>query len=68
MNYAELLAWTGEGYENGLGDFLSRLLFYYHSCLKRCLTDGIDGLAAGTSEFCFSGILLRSGNIIFSII
>jgi phospho-N-acetylmuramoyl-pentapeptide-transferase len=66
-----LLAWTGEGMKNGLGWFYSSCYFYYHSSSNGAnLTDGIDGLAAGTSAISVLalGILLSFLEILFSLI
>jgi phospho-N-acetylmuramoyl-pentapeptide-transferase len=53
----------------GLGDFIPVVIFIITAVSNGAnLTDGIDGLAAGTSAICFSiGIFtFVSGNIIFS--
>jgi phospho-N-acetylmuramoyl-pentapeptide-transferase len=65
FDYAELLAWTGEGYEVGLGDFYPGSYFIITAVSNA--TDGIDGLSRYLSNLCFSiGIFtFVSGNIIF---
>jgi phospho-N-acetylmuramoyl-pentapeptide-transferase len=71
FDYAELLAWTGEGYEK-----LAWLIFIPFVIIiitavsnGANLTDGIDGLAAGTSAISVLALgifTFVSGNIIFS--
>jgi phospho-N-acetylmuramoyl-pentapeptide-transferase len=56
--------------KSGLGDFIPVVIFIITAVSNGAnLTDGIDGLAAGTS-ICFSigDFTFVSGNIIFSII
>jgi phospho-N-acetylmuramoyl-pentapeptide-transferase len=54
----------------GLGDFIPVVIFIITAVSNGAnLTDGIDGLAAGTSAICFSiGILRSSQEILFSLI
>jgi phospho-N-acetylmuramoyl-pentapeptide-transferase len=67
FDYAELLAWTGEGYEKWAWLILFQLLFYIIPSNGANLTDGIDGLAAGTSAVSVLALgTFVSGNIIFS--
>jgi phospho-N-acetylmuramoyl-pentapeptide-transferase len=71
FDYAELLAWTGEGYQK-----LAWLIFIPFVIIiitavsnGANLTDGIDGLAAGTSAISVLALgifTFVSGNIIFS--
>ena len=71
FDYAEILAWTGEGYEKWAWlIFIPFVIFIITAVSNGAnLTDGIDGLAAGTSAI--SVLVLGiftfvSGNIIFS--
>ena len=71
FDYAELLAWTGEGYENWAWLVFIPIVIFIITAVSNGanLTDGIDGLAAGTSAISVValGILtFVSGNIIFS--
>jgi phospho-N-acetylmuramoyl-pentapeptide-transferase len=66
--YAELLAWTGEDM-SGLGFFYPGSYFIITAVSNGAnLTDGIDGLAAGTSAISVLalGILRSSQEILFS--
>ncbi len=71
FDYAELLAWTGEGYENWAWlIFIPMVIFIITAVSNGAnLTDGIDGLAAGTSAVSVIALgifTFVSGNIIFS--
>jgi len=71
FDYAELLAWTGEGYEKWAWlIFIPFVIFIITAVSNGAnLTDGIDGLAAGTSAisvFALAIFTFVSGNIIFS--
>ena len=71
FDYAELLAWTGDGYENlAWLVFIPIVIFIVTAVSNGAnLTDGIDGLAAGTSAISVLALgifTFVSGNIIFS--
>ena len=71
FDYAELLAWTGEGYEKWSWlIFIPFVIFIITAVSNGAnLTDGIDGLAAGTSAISVLALAIFtfvSGNIIFS--
>lgn len=71
FDYAELLAWTGKGYENYAWLIFIPVVIFIITAVSNGanLTDGIDGLAAGTSAISVLtlGIFTWvSGNIIFS--
>jgi phospho-N-acetylmuramoyl-pentapeptide-transferase len=71
FDYAELLAWTGEGYEKWAWlVFIPVVIFIITAVSNGAnLTDGIDGLAAGTSAISVLALgifTFVSGNIIFS--
>lgn len=71
FDYAELLAWTGEGYEKWAWlIFIPMVIFIITAVSNGAnLTDGIDGLAAGTSAVSVLALgifTFVSGNIIFS--
>jgi phospho-N-acetylmuramoyl-pentapeptide-transferase len=71
FDYAELLAWTGEGYESWAWlIFIPMVIFIITAVSNGAnLTDGIDGLAAGTSAVSVLALgifTFVSGNIIFS--
>jgi len=71
FDYAEVLAWTGEGYQNWAWLIFIPVVIFIITAVSNGanLTDGIDGLAAGTSAVSVLalGILtFLSGNIIFS--
>jgi phospho-N-acetylmuramoyl-pentapeptide-transferase len=69
--YAEVLAWTGDGYQKWAWLIFIPVVIFIITAVSNGanLTDGIDGLAAGTSAVSVLalGILtFLSGNIIFS--
>ncbi|MSP85164.1 MAG: phospho-N-acetylmuramoyl-pentapeptide-transferase [Flavobacteriaceae bacterium] len=71
FDYAELLAWTGEGYEKWAWlIFIPFVIFIVTAVSNGAnLTDGIDGLAAGTSAISVLALAIFtfvSGNIVFS--
>ena len=71
FDYAELLAWTGKGYENWAWlIFIPMVIFIITAVSNGAnLTDGIDGLAAGTSAISVLALgifTFVSGNISFS--
>lgn len=71
FDYAELLAWTGEGYKDWAWLIFIPIVIFIITAVSNGanLTDGIDGLAAGTSAISVLvlGIFtFLSGNIIFS--
>jgi phospho-N-acetylmuramoyl-pentapeptide-transferase len=71
FDYAELLAWKGEGYEKWSWlIFIPFVIFIITAVSNGAnLTDGIDGLAAGTSAISVLALAIFtfvSGNIIFS--
>lgn len=71
LDYAELLAWTGEGYENWAWIVFIPIVIFIITAVSNGanLTDGIDGLAAGTSAISVVALgifAFVSGNIIFS--
>ena len=71
FDYAELLAWTGEGYENWAWLIFIPVVIFIITAVSNGanLTDGIDGLAAGTSAVSVLALgifTFVSGNIIFS--
>lgn len=71
FDYAELLAWTGEGYENWAWLIFIPVIIFIITAVSNGanLTDGIDGLAAGTSAVSVLALgifTFVSGNIIFS--
>ena len=71
FDYAELLAWTGEGYENWAWMVFIPIVIFIITAVSNGanLTDGIDGLAAGTSAISVVALgifTFVSGNIIFS--
>ena len=71
FDYAELLAWTGDGYQKWAWlVFIPVVIFIITAVSNGAnLTDGIDGLAAGTSAisvFALGIFTFVSGNIIFS--
>ena len=71
FDYAELLAWTGDGYEKWAWlVFIPVVIFIITAVSNGAnLTDGIDGLAAGTSAVSVLALgifTFVSGNIIFS--
>lgn len=71
FDYAELLAWTGEGYEKWAWLIFIPVVIFIITAVSNGanLTDGIDGLAAGTSAISVLALAIFtfvSGNIIFS--
>jgi len=71
FDYAELLAWTGEGYEDWAWLIYIPIVIFIITAVSNGanLTDGIDGLAAGTSAISVLALgifTFVSGNIIFS--
>ncbi len=71
FDYAEVLAWTGEGYEKWAWLIFIPVVIFIITAVSNGanLTDGIDGLAAGTSAisvFALGIFTFLSGNIIFS--
>ena len=71
FDYAELLAWTGDGYEKWSWlIFIPFVIFIITAVSNGAnLTDGIDGLAAGTSAISVLALAIFtfvSGNIVFS--
>ncbi|MCG2610708.1 phospho-N-acetylmuramoyl-pentapeptide-transferase [Flavobacterium sp. SM15] len=71
MDYAELLAWTGDNYQDYAWLIFIPVVIFIITAVSNGanLTDGIDGLAAGTSAISVLtlGIFaFVSGNIIFS--
>ena len=71
FDYAELLVWTGEGYEKWAWIIFIPVVIFIITAVSNGanLTDGIDGLAAGTSAISVLALAIFtfvSGNIIFS--
>ncbi len=71
FDYAELLAWTGEGYQDWAWLIFIPIVVFIITAVSNGanLTDGIDGLAAGTSAISVVALgifTFVSGNIIFS--
>jgi phospho-N-acetylmuramoyl-pentapeptide-transferase len=71
FDYAELLAWTGDGYEKWAWIVFIPIVIFIITAVSNGanLTDGIDGLAAGTSAISVLALgifTFVSGNIIFS--
>jgi phospho-N-acetylmuramoyl-pentapeptide-transferase len=71
FDYAEVLAWTGEGYEKWAWLIFIPVVIFIITAVSNGanLTDGIDGLAAGTSAISVISLGLFtyvSGNIILS--
>ncbi len=71
LDYAELLAWTGEGYRDLAWLIFIPIVIFIITAVSNGanLTDGIDGLAAGTSAISVLALgifTFVSGNIIFS--
>lgn len=71
FDYAELLAWTGEGYRDMAWLIFIPIVIFIIAAVSNGanLTDGIDGLAAGTSAISVLALgifTFVSGNIIFS--
>ena len=71
FDYAELLAWTGDNYRNWSWLIFIPIVIFIITAVSNGanLTDGIDGLAAGTSAISVTALgifTFVSGNIIFS--
>lgn len=71
FDYAELLAWTGDGYKDYAWLIFIPIVIFIITAVSNGanLTDGIDGLAAGTSAISVIAIgvfTFVSGNVIFS--
>ncbi len=71
LDYAEFLAWMGEGYQDYAWLIFIPVVIFIVTAISNGanLTDGIDGLAAGTSAIVVVTLGLFawiSGNIIFS--
>jgi phospho-N-acetylmuramoyl-pentapeptide-transferase len=71
FDYAELLAWTGDGYQDFAWLIFIPIVIFIITAVSNGanLTDGIDGLAAGTSAISVIALgvfTFVSGNIIFS--
>lgn len=71
FDYAELLSWAGEGYEDWAWLVFIPIVIFIITAVSNGanLTDGIDGLAAGTSAISVLALgifTFVSGNIIFS--
>ncbi|RTY90909.1 phospho-N-acetylmuramoyl-pentapeptide-transferase [Flavobacterium sp. GT3R68] len=71
FDYAEFLAWTGDGYEKWAWLIFIPIVIFIITAVSNGanLTDGIDGLAAGTSAISVLALgifTFVSGNIIFS--
>lgn len=71
FDYAEVIAWTGEGYQNWAWLIFIPVVIFIITAVSNGanLTDGIDGLAAGTSAVSVLALgifTFLSGNIIFS--
>jgi phospho-N-acetylmuramoyl-pentapeptide-transferase len=71
LDYAELLAWTGEGYKDWAWLIFIPIVIFIITAVSNGanLTDGIDGLAAGTSAISVLALgifTFVSGNVIFS--
>lgn len=71
LDYAELLAWAGDGYKDWAWLIFIPIVIFIITAVSNGanLTDGIDGLAAGTSAISVLALgifTFVSGNIIFS--
>ncbi len=71
FDYAELLSWMGDGYEDWAWIIFIPIVIFIITAVSNGanLTDGIDGLAAGTSAISVLALgifTFVSGNIIFS--
>jgi len=71
FDYAEILAWTGDGYEKWAWLIFIPIVIFIITAVSNGanLTDGIDGLAAGTSAISVIALgifTFVSGNVIFS--
>lgn len=71
FDYGQLISWLGEGYENYAWMIFIPVVIFIVTAVSNGanLTDGIDGLAAGTSAisvFVLGIFAFVSGNVIFS--
>ena len=71
LDYAKIIEWTGEGYENWAWLVFIPIVIFIITAVSNGanLTDGIDGLAAGTSAISVLALgifAFVSGNMIFS--
>ena len=71
LDYAKIIEWTGEGYENWAWLVFIPIVIFIITAVSNGanLTDGIDGLAAGTSAISVLALgifTFVSGNIILS--
>jgi phospho-N-acetylmuramoyl-pentapeptide-transferase len=71
LDYAKILEWAGEGYENWAWLIFIPIVIFIITAVSNGanLTDGIDGLAAGTSAISVLALgifTFVSGNVIFS--
>lgn len=71
LDYAELLSWAGDGYKDWAWLIFIPIVIFIITAVSNGanLTDGIDGLAAGTSAISVVALgifTFVSGNIIFS--
>lgn len=71
FDYGQLLSWMGDGYENYAWLIFIPIVIFIVTAVSNGanLTDGIDGLAAGTSAisvFVLGIFAFISGNVIFS--
>ncbi len=71
LDYAEFIAWTGDGYQNWAWLVFIPIVIFIITAVSNGanLTDGIDGLAAGTSAISVLALgifAFVSGNVILS--
>ena len=71
LDYAKIIEWTGEGYENWAWLVFIPIVIFIITAVSNGanLTDGIDGLAAGTSAISVLALAIFtfvSGNVILS--
>jgi phospho-N-acetylmuramoyl-pentapeptide-transferase len=71
LDYAKIIEWTGEGYENWAWIVFIPIVIFIITAVSNGanLTDGIDGLAAGTSAISVLALgifAFVSGNVILS--
>ncbi|WP_284651502.1 phospho-N-acetylmuramoyl-pentapeptide-transferase [Flavobacterium terrisoli] len=71
LDYAQIIAWTGEGYQNWAWLVFIPIVIFIITAVSNGanLTDGIDGLAAGTSAISVLALgifTFVSGNVILS--
>ncbi len=71
LDYAKIIAWTGDGYENWAWLVFIPIVIFIITAVSNGanLTDGIDGLAAGTSAISVLALgifTFVSGNLILS--